>query len=166
LDTNILRASTKLELQSARDLSIKKLAQCEIEPTLKISLAQELNVDAWVAPACELLARRPATLTMEEAKGNLVVGGKLFRRYLLNGCQEEFERGWASEDVARANTAAEISLNKVIARLNKSMSQKDGRIELSSEEYYAAQKAKRQGLGLVKFIGELFNVRMVTELSI
>ncbi|EPT00362.1 hypothetical protein FOMPIDRAFT_88320 [Fomitopsis schrenkii] len=32
-----------------------------------------------------------------------------------------------------------------------------------SEEYYAAQKAKRQGLGLFKFIGELFKLQMLTE---
>ena len=35
--------------------------------------------------------------------------------------------------------------------------------ELYSEEYYAAQKAKRQGLGLIKFIGELFKLQMLTE---
>jgi hypothetical protein len=42
---------------------------------------------------------------------------------------------------------------------------KDGEDEpvLYSEEYYAAQKAKRQGLGLIKFIGELFKLQMLTE---
>ena len=34
---------------------------------------------------------------------------------------------------------------------------------LYSDEYYAAQKAKRQGLGLIKFIGELFKLQMFTE---
>ena len=34
---------------------------------------------------------------------------------------------------------------------------------LYSSEYYAAQKAKRRGLGLVKFIGELFKVQVLTE---
>jgi len=34
---------------------------------------------------------------------------------------------------------------------------------LYSEEYYAAQKAKRRGLGLIKFIGELFKLQMLTE---
>ncbi|KAF8891812.1 hypothetical protein BD779DRAFT_1670764 [Infundibulicybe gibba] len=36
-------------------------------------------------------------------------------------------------------------------------------IVLYSDEYYAAQKAKRQGLGLIKFIGELFKLQMLTE---
>ena len=35
--------------------------------------------------------------------------------------------------------------------------------ELLSEEYYAAQKAKRRGLGLVRFIGELYRLQMLTE---
>ena len=34
---------------------------------------------------------------------------------------------------------------------------------LYSDEYYAAEKAKRRGLGLVKFIGELFKLQMLTE---
>src|SRR5262249_28028840 len=39
----------------------------------------------------------------------------------------------------------------------------DGEVALYSDEYYAAQKAKRQGLGLIKFIGELFKLSMLTE---
>ncbi|KAI6095388.1 armadillo-type protein [Pisolithus sp. B1] len=35
--------------------------------------------------------------------------------------------------------------------------------ELYSGEHYAAQKARRQGLGLIKFIGELFKLQMLTE---
>lgn len=37
------------------------------------------------------------TLTLPphlDKNGNPVVGGALFRKYLLNRCQEEFERGW------------------------------------------------------------------------
>jgi translation initiation factor 4G len=37
-----------------------------------------------------------------------------------------------------------------------------GEVALYSEEYYA-RKAKRQGLGLIKFIGELFKLQMLTE---
>ena len=35
--------------------------------------------------------------------------------------------------------------------------------ELYSDEYYAAAKAKRRGLGLIRFIGELFKLQMLTE---
>jgi translation initiation factor 4G len=31
---------------------------------------------------------------IKDKHGNPVVGGALFRKYLLNRCQEEFERGW------------------------------------------------------------------------
>ncbi|KAL1710168.1 armadillo-type protein [Schizophyllum commune] len=74
-------------------------------------------------------------------KGKPVTGGQLFRKYLLNRCQEDFERGWSDEQ-ARAGA---------------------GKPELYSDEYYAAQKVKRQGLGLIQFIGELFKVQMLTE---
>jgi len=36
-------------------------------------------------------------------------------------------------------------------------------LELYSEEYYAAAKAKRRGLGLIRFIGELFKLQLLTE---
>ena len=36
-------------------------------------------------------------------------------------------------------------------------------IVLYSDEYYTTQKAKWQGLGLIKFIGELFKLQMLTE---
>ena len=35
--------------------------------------------------------------------------------------------------------------------------------DILSDKYYASQKAKRQGLGLVRFIGELFKLNMLTE---
>ncbi|KAI7817826.1 armadillo-type protein [Gamsiella multidivaricata] len=73
-------------------------------------------------------------------------GGKLFRKYLLHRCQEDFMRGW--KDKA---TAGGVSLND-----------KDGP-DLMSDEYYVMMKAKRQGLGLIHFIGELFKLQMLTE---
>lgn len=75
--------------------------------------------------------------------GNPVAGGGLFRKYLLNRCQEEFERGW------------EVNLPD----------KKEGESEeavMLSDEYYKAMAAKRKGLGLVQFIGELFKLRMLS----
>ncbi|ORX73827.1 ARM repeat-containing protein, partial [Linderina pennispora] len=68
-------------------------------------------------------------------EGKFLSGGYLVRKYLLTKCQEDFERGW-----------------KV-----------DMPEDLESEEYYEAAKIKRRGLGLVKFIGELFLLDMLTE---
>ncbi|KAG8735083.1 hypothetical protein FRC10_011010 [Ceratobasidium sp. 414] len=85
--------------------------------------------------------------TIRNAEGQPIRGGLLFRKYLLNRCQEDFERGWSAKEAAAALAA----------------SQANGEAVLYSEEYYAAAKAKRQGLGLVRFIGELFKLQMLTE---
>ncbi|KMQ81503.1 translation initiation factor 4f, partial [Lasius niger] len=34
--------------------------------------------------------------SIKDKAGNVVSGGNLFRKYLLNRCQEEFERGWTT----------------------------------------------------------------------
>ncbi len=88
--------------------------------------------------------------TLKDKNGEVVCGGALFRKYLLNRCQEEFERGWktnlpekpAEEDSAKPAT---------------------GEAAMLSEEYYIAAAAKRRGLGLVQFIGELYKLGMLTE---
>ncbi|PGH04455.1 hypothetical protein AJ80_08508 [Polytolypa hystricis UAMH7299] len=76
--------------------------------------------------------------------GNIVTGGSLFRKYLLNRCQEEFERGWKLNLPEKPEGVTE-------------------EIAMMSDEYYAAAAAKRRGLGLVKFIGELYKLGMLTE---
>ncbi|KAI1194089.1 hypothetical protein F5X97DRAFT_336292 [Nemania serpens] len=78
--------------------------------------------------------------------GNVVSGGALFRKYLLNRCQEEFERGWKIQ-LPEKNEGEE----------------KKGEAALLSDEYYLAAAAKRRGLGLVQFIGELYKLGMLTE---
>jgi len=76
-----------------------------------------------------------------DKSGNPIVGGGLFRKYLLNRCQEEFERGWT------------VNLPEI----------KEGESEVMlSDEYYIAAAAKRKGLGLIQFIGELYKLRMLS----
>ena len=65
-----------------------------------------------------------------------IAGGQLFRKYLFNRCQKDFEGGWEE-------ASAEV--------------------ELYFGEYYAAQKVKRRGLGLMQFMGELYKLQMLTE---
>ncbi|KAI9502807.1 armadillo-type protein, partial [Coemansia spiralis] len=62
-------------------------------------------------------------------------GGFLVRKYLLSKCQEEFEGGW------------KVDMPK----------------DLESAEYYEAMKIKRRGLGLIRFIGELFLLEVLTS---
>jgi translation initiation factor 4G len=84
--------------------------------------------------------------TVLNKDGQPLTGGQLFRKYLLNRCQEEFERGW------KVNLPQKPDENAV-----------GKEAELLSDAYYAAAKAKRQGLGLVQFIGELFKLNMLIE---
>ncbi|KAL4737010.1 hypothetical protein BDV11DRAFT_172367 [Aspergillus similis] len=81
---------------------------------------------------------------IKDKNGNVVAGGSLFRKYLLNRCQEEFERGWKVNLPPKPEGVTEEAA-------------------MMSDEYYAAAAAKRRGLGLVKFIGELFKLGMLTE---
>lgn len=137
---------------------------------------------AWsemYAQLCRKLQERISPEISDEnlrsADGKLVAGGMLFRKYLLNRCQEDFERGWAirdamvdaakskqAEDKAKqqSNEKSEAEAKEAAERGEK-MEQKEA--ELMSDEYYAAAKAKRRGLGLVRFIGELFKLSMLTE---
>lgn len=109
--------------------------------------------------------------------GEPVVGGLLFRKYLLNRCQEDFERGWAQRDTAVAAAKSKEAEDKAKKDINEKAeaeakaaeergekpSAEPKEAELLSDEYYEAQKAKRRGLGLVRFIGELFKLSMLTE---
>ncbi|KAL3467105.1 hypothetical protein BJX64DRAFT_274134 [Aspergillus heterothallicus] len=81
---------------------------------------------------------------IRDRQGNVVAGGSLFRKYLLNRCQEEFERGWKVNLPPKPEGVTE-------------------EVAMMSDEYYAAAAAKRRGLGLVKFIGELYKLGMLTE---
>ncbi|KAL4862884.1 hypothetical protein BDV12DRAFT_190105 [Aspergillus spectabilis] len=81
---------------------------------------------------------------IRDRNGNVVAGGSLFRKYLLNRCQEEFERGWKVNLPPKPEGVTE-------------------EIAMLSDEYYIAAAAKRRGLGLVKFIGELYKLGMLTE---
>ncbi|KAI2787477.1 hypothetical protein POX_f07842 [Penicillium oxalicum] len=81
---------------------------------------------------------------IRDKSGNIVTGGSLFRKYLLNRCQEEFERGWKVNLPPKPEGVTD-------------------EIAMLSDEYYIAAAAKRRGLGLVKFIGELYKLGMLTE---
>ncbi|KAI0302331.1 hypothetical protein B0F90DRAFT_1627403 [Multifurca ochricompacta] len=97
---------------------------------------------------------------IKNTEGKPFAGGQLFRKYLLNRCQEDFERGW----VAKETTAAAAATKANEDRAGSNEKAKGGEeSELYSEEYYAAAKAKRRGLGLIRFIGELFKLQMLTE---
>lgn len=79
-----------------------------------------------------------------DKKGEVVAGGALFRKYLLTRCQTEFERGWKMNLPDKPDGETEEAV-------------------MLSDAYYIAAAAKRRGLGLVRFIGELYKLQMLTE---
>ena len=112
-----------------------------------IALVFEKAIDesAWSEMYAQLCAKIQTNLSpdvrdevLEAKEQKEYRGGYLFRKYLLTWCQGDFEKGWGS-----ANHKSEKEY------------------EQFSDEYYAAQKAKRRGLGLVQFVGELFKLQML-----
>ncbi|KAG8910325.1 hypothetical protein FRC00_008399, partial [Tulasnella sp. 408] len=75
---------------------------------------------------------------------------------------EDFERGWSQKESAQAAAALKAADDKAAEDASKANGE-NGEPVLYSDEYYALLKAKRQGLGLVRFIGELFKLQMLTE---
>ena len=104
----------------------------------------------WASMYAKFCKRMLETMSPEikdanvrDKNGNSVVGGALFRKYLLTRCQEEFERGWEVNLPPRPEGQTEEA-------------------EMMSDEYYIAAAAKRRGLGLIQFIGELYKLGMLT----
>ncbi|KKA27142.1 hypothetical protein TD95_000406, partial [Thielaviopsis punctulata] len=89
--------------------------------------------------------------SIRDKNGAVVTGGTLFRKYLLTRCQKEFERGW------------KVNLPKTKEGEQVAGDSAAGEAVLMSDEYYAAAAAKRRGLGLVQFIGELYKLGMLTD---
>lgn len=76
--------------------------------------------------------------------GEPATGGDLARRILLATCQSEYEKGWVDK----------LPTNPDGTPLEP---------EMMSDEYYAMAAAKRRGLGLVKFIGNLYILNMLND---
>ncbi|GMG43698.1 unnamed protein product [Ambrosiozyma monospora] len=70
------------------------------------------------------------------------ISSSIVRRLLLTRCQFEYEKGWSDN----------LPTNEDGSPLEP---------EMMSDEYYVMAAAKRRGLGLVRFIGELFAVQLL-----
>lgn len=91
--------------------------------------------------------------------GKSIAGGQLFRRYLLNRVQEDFERCWVLKRVGAAASRFQQSENTDTVQ--------DGAMggveDPCSLNYYAPETVEKRGLGLVRLMGELFKLQMITE---
>jgi translation initiation factor 4G len=123
----------------------------------KIVFENATNEAAWseiYARLCRKMMERISPDVQDDgiknSEGKPITGRQLFRKHLLNRCQEDFERGWAAKNAATTATAAKNTAETI------------GETKLYSYKHYAAQKANRQGLGLIQFIGELYKLQMLT----
>lgn len=134
---------------------------------IKLILEKATNEGTWsemYARLCrktmEQISSKVQDDSIKNSEGKPFAGGQLFRKYLLNRCQEDFERGWVAKEAAAAAAATKASEDLAAKAASN---ENDEESVLYTEEYYAAQKAKRRGLGLIRFIGELFKLQMLTE---
>ncbi|KAM4702706.1 eukaryotic translation initiation factor 4 gamma 3 isoform 6-T6 [Rhinophrynus dorsalis] len=75
-----------------------------------------------------------------------------FRKLLLNRCQKEFEKDKADDDVFEKKQK-DLELAKT----------PEEKTRLQEELEEAKDKARRRSIGNIKFIGELFKLKMLTE---
>jgi translation initiation factor 4G len=98
---------------------------------------------------------------IKNSEGKPFAGGNLFRNYLLSLCREEFERSPVAQE-ATTDATSQATADKAVKETNENI-KGDEEFEPYSDEYYAAAKSRRRGLGLIRFIGELFKLQMLTE---
>jgi hypothetical protein len=107
----------------------------------------EAHLASICAKLCKLMAETISPDIKDESdidkNGNAISGGRLFRKYMLNRCQEQFECRWEMDLRDKPN---------------------GGQVEEKIEE--AADTAKQRDLGLVKFLAELYKAGMLTERNI
>ncbi|KAF2663901.1 hypothetical protein BT63DRAFT_114385 [Microthyrium microscopicum] len=122
-----------------------------LRQVIQLTFEKACDEAHWASMYAKFCKRMLETMSTEikdenvkDKNGLPVVGGALFRKYLLNRCQEEFERGWELNLPA----APEGGASQEAVML--------------SDEYYVAAAAKRRGLGLIHFIGELYKLGMLT----
>lgn len=127
-----------------------------LRQVIQLTFEKATDEAHWAGMYAKFCKRMLETMSPEikdesilDKNGNIVSGGNLFRKYLLNRCQEEFERGWKIDLPEKPEGERGEEKTEEAAML--------------SDEYYIAAAAKRRGLGLVQFIGELYKLSMLTE---
>jgi translation initiation factor 4G len=72
-----------------------------LRQVIQLTFEKATDEAHWASMYAKFCKRMLETMSPEirdesilDKNGNVVSGGNLFRKYLLNRCQEEFERGW------------------------------------------------------------------------
>ncbi|GMK55230.1 hypothetical protein CspeluHIS016_0202860 [Cutaneotrichosporon spelunceum] len=124
----------------------------------------EAHWSAMYAKLCRKLLEKLDPSVTEVIDGKAYTGGGLFRKYLVGRCQSDFESGWkAREEAALAAIAKSDEDKERLAKAEETKEDENSEAPMMSDEYYALQKAKRRGLGLVQLIGELYKLDMLSK---
>ncbi|KAF9450122.1 ARM repeat-containing protein [Macrolepiota fuliginosa MF-IS2] len=100
---------------------------------------------------------------IRNSKGKPMAGGQLFQNYLLKKYREDFERGWLSGGATTAPVTTKATEGGATKAANEKNEGGGEEVVLYSTEYYAAQKARQQDLGLIRFVGELFKLQVIAK---
>mgnify|MGYP003365663018 CR=1 FL=1 len=140
----------KFDTISSDILDIGNLSKWETKgETLQTVIQQIFNKATdepyWSSMYAQLCGKLVKELDPEITDGDQPgkSGPKLILHYLVDICHTEFEKGW----------------------IDKLPTNEDGsplEPEMMSDEYYEAAKAKRRGLGLVRFIGFLYRLNLLS----
>lgn len=123
----------------------------------------EAHWSEMYAQLCHRMLLEVDPRVTENLDGKDVAGGALFRKYLIGRCQQDFETGWKEREDAVAKAAQKQEDDKQTLADHAATAGENSEPAVLSDEYYALQKAKRRGLGLVQLIGELFKLEMVSR---
>lgn len=140
----------KFDAISTKVLAIANQSQWEENgETLQIVIEQvfrkacdEPHWSSMYAQLCGKLVKELNTEIKDNTNENKV-GPKLILHYLVVRCHTEFDKGWADK----------LPTNEDGTPLAP---------EMMSDEYYLIAAAKRRGLGLVRFIGHLYCLNLLT----
>lgn len=118
---------------------------------LEFTFAKACDEPHWSSMYAQFCAKMCKDIDPEIKKegeirkdGEPLTGGGIVRKLLLSRCQIEYQKGWADK----------LPTNEDGSALDP---------EMMSDEYYAAAAAKRRGLGLIRFIGHLFVLGLLSE---
>ncbi|CCF59909.1 hypothetical protein KAFR_0I01280 [Kazachstania africana CBS 2517] len=140
----------KFDSISSEILAIANLSKWEQDGvTLKTVIEQiflkacdEPHWSSMYAQLCGKVVKDLDTEIADESNEGKT-GPKLVLHYLVIRCQTEFQKGWTDK----------LPTNEDGTPLEP---------EMMSDEYYQAAAAKRRGLGLVRFIGYLYRLHLLT----
>lgn len=161
VERKVKSALNKLTLEmfepiSEQMLDIAKQSRHEedaatIKQVISLTFAKACDEPYWSSVYAQFCAKMVKEIPDEikdvsilTKSGEPAIGGDLARRILLATCQTEYEKGWVDK----------LPTNPDGSPLEP---------EMMSDEYYAMAAAKRRGLGLVKFIGNLYILNMLND---